>query len=289
MSWVYRRPFDYRARPTPFFLLRYAAAVARGSSDLSLTATGTITGTGALSGAAALSMGATGNLTGASALTGSTAILIDADGSIAGAGALVGTISLQFTLSASGTLQQAYSPLMYRPTRRWAAREVDYRAYTDRVVQFPLKVASGVEGVASMTLGASAVLVGQAAMAGTCSITIGADAVLLGAGSLAGATGMAFDLSGTLGATVSGGIAGAAAIQLDCAAALLGIGELIGNASLLLSASAVGSSVVSAAGTSEITLMANGALTDVSGAVIRVTTGIKRKVRVRRVLRALNG
>ena len=289
MSWVYRRPFDYRSRPTPFFLLRYAAAVAGGSCDLSLTAAGTITGTGALSGVAALSLGASGNLTGASALTGSTAILIDADGSIAGTGALVGTISLQFTLSASGTLQQAYSPLMYRPSRRWASREVDYRAYTDRVVIFPLKVATGIEGTASMTLDASAVLVGQAAIAGAGSLTFGASAVLLGAGQLAGASAMAIDLSATLGATTSGGIAGAISLQFDCAAALLGIGELTGNASLFFGASAVGSSVASVAGMSAMTLAASGALTDVSGAVIRVTTGIKRKVRVRRVLRALNG
>ena len=237
MSWVYRRPFDYRSRPTPFFLLRYAAAVARGSSDLSLTATGSITGIGALSGSASLSMGASASLTGESALIGSTAILIDADGSIAGTGALVGTISLQFTLAATGTLQQAYSPLMYRPTKRWASREVDYRAYTDRVVIFPLKVATDIEGTASLTLDASAVLVGQAAISGACSLTFGASATLLGAGHLAGASAMAFDLSATLGGTTSGGIAGAASLQFDCAAALLGIGELIGNASLSLGAS----------------------------------------------------
>ncbi len=196
-------------------------------------------------------MGASGNLTGASALTGSTAILIDADGSIAGTGALVGTISLQFTLSASGTLQQAYSPLMYRPSRRWASREVDYRAYTDRVVIFPLKVATGIEGTASMTLDASAVLVGQAAIAG--------------AGSL------------TFGATTSGGIAGAISLQFDCAAALLGIGELIGNASLFFGAAAVGSSVASVAGMSAMTLAASGALTDVSG--IGISNGAAVTVR----------
>jgi hypothetical protein len=193
---------------------------------------------------------------------------------------------MQFDLSATGTLQQAYSPLMYRPTKRWATREVDWRAYTDRLVIFPLNVSADMTGSASLVLSATGVLTGQAAASGSAAIVFGGAGTLLGAGRLAGSSALAFDLTGTLGATTSGDMAGVSALQLDAIGTLYATGALLGNAAMILSASATPSQQVAISGQASMVLGASGTIFDAgSGAIQTLPSRITLRVPRRTIAR----
>lgn len=286
MNYVYRRPFDYRRSPTHFFALRHAAGAASATAGLNLGLTGTLTGTGQLAAVCSLTMGVSATASGSTQMTASSDLTTDLSGTLLGSGALVSTISMTFDLQATGQVSSAYSPLMYRPTKRWPQREVDWRAYTDRLVIFPLNALSDITGSASLVFGMTGTLTGTAATAATAAQTITLSGTLLGAGALAAQPAMTITLSGTATGAVSGDVAASADMMLGASGTLLGTGELISVAAMQFTLAGTATKTVAMFANAGMTISLTGTLSDISGIVL-LPAKSSRIAKVRRKYRTV--
>ena len=212
--------------------------------------------------------------------------MTDLTGTLFGSGALVSSISLTFDLQATGQVSIAHSPLRYRPTKRWAQQEVDWRAYTDRMVIFPLNVPTDVTATAAMTISLGGILTGVAAMAATAAQTITLTGTLLGQGALAGTLPMTLSLSGTLSGTQSGGISGVAAMTLDLSGALTGIGALESTPLVQFVLTGTPTATVAIFATAAMQLSLSGMLTDISSGGVQPASA-RRTLRARRRFQAI--
>lgn len=167
-----------RARTRSIFVPVSAPAggAITGSSAVTITPTGALTGAGALAGTAANTITPTGTLAGAGALAGSAALAFTATGSVSGDSPVAGTAAL--TLTPTGTLTGAGELL----------------------------------GAAAVTITPTATLVGAGALAGSSAMVFGAS-LTPNTGATAGSAVLAFSATGTL--TGAGALAGTAALTLD--------------------------------------------------------------------------
>lgn len=286
MTWVYRRPFDYREKPSRLFLLLLAASAASGSSDLTFASSGTLTGDGALSGTCAIGFsvsaehGSIGNLVGSSDIAfATTAILL-------GQGALVGSSSVVVDAAAVLSASAAFNPIYQKPPVRWSRPSFDYAQAQQRLVIFPLNVPSGISGQADLSFAnTTGVLTGIASIAGSTSTVVTVSGTLLGSGELAGSIANIFTVEGVLAGTASGDISGSTATTFTPSATLTGAGSLEGTASNTFSASLAPGSIQQIVGSASILFDVSGVL--IEGQDIRVASRRKRGVRLSRSKRGL--
>lgn len=260
MSWVYRRPPDFRSKPSRLFLLLYAASAITGSADSAFATTGTLTGSGALAGVASLSFSNSATPV-PDNLIGTASLVLDASATIQGAGALAGAAAQTFATSGAPSFSTAFDVVLFKQKRRqWREQQFDYSRY-NRLTIFPLSTESTISGQCDVSFGAtSGTLVGIAATSGAVSLTTAVSGSLLGSGSLAGSSAVTFTVEGTAIGTPSGSIAGIAASIITPTATLGGIGRLEGAASSIFTCSLIQGSIVQVFGVADFAISVSGAL-----------------------------
>lgn len=139
-----------------------------GTTSISLSPTGALSGVGALSGQTSLALAPTATISATGALAAATSLSLSPTGTLQGTGVLSGTASIAFSLT--GTLQQP---------------------------------SGSMAGSTSITIAPAGVLSGAGALAGATSITFAPSGTLVDfvpAGAMSGTTSIAFTLSGNLSA-----------------------------------------------------------------------------------------
>lgn len=165
------------------------------------TGTVTLTGTGELTASAALTFGDTATLAGAGALLGASALAFGDAATLTGTGALEGSAGLVFGASASAELGgiQGASALVFGQTATLTGSGL-------------------LEGASALTFGQTATLTGAGALQGATALVLGQTADLTGTGALAGTTALLFGASMTPPTVVE--IDGAAALAFDASGTL---------------------------------------------------------------------
>jgi len=160
------------------------------------TGTVTLTGTGELTASAALTFGDTATLAGAGALLGASALAFGDAATLTGTGALEGSAGLVFGASASAELGgiQGASALVFGQTATLTGSGL-------------------LAGASALTFGQTATLTGAGALQGATALVLGQTADLTGTGALAGTTALLFGASMTPPTVVE--IDGAAALAFD--------------------------------------------------------------------------
>lgn len=268
MSWVYRRPPDFRAKPSSLFLLLYAASAITGSSSTAFANTGTITGEGALAGTASLSFSTSATWSGADVLEGTVSLVFSHSAPLQGTGALAGSASQVFANSGTASFSTAYNIAAFKQKKtRWRETPWDYSA-NNRLVIFRLSPETAISGQCDVSFsGTSGTLVGSAAVFGVVPLTTTATGALLGSGALAGSSALAFTVEGDATGTASGSVAGVAASTFTPTATLDGIGNLGGSASSVFAVSLIKGSIAQISGTADFAVSASGALIAFAGSL----------------------
>lgn len=277
MSSVFRRPHDYRAKPSRLFALLAIASATSGAAAVTITPTGAMTGSGALAGVAALGFSAEATQQ-ASNLAGITGLTLTPTGTATAVGQTAGTAALTFanTGTLSGTV--AFPTAQRFKSAKWRAPEINYRHQLDRLVVFPFSSTTGITGQADIALTPTGVLRGAGVLAGASGSVIGATGTLRGAGALLGAVAVTLTPEGDVTGTASGDITGTAALAFDASAALAGSGALAGVAANAFSPSLTTGSVQPLAGSIDLTITVSGNL--VSGVPVVIDTPRNRTIYV---------
>jgi len=180
-----------------------------GSSTLTFSQSGTLTGAGALSGSTTVTFSQSGTLTGSGALSGSSTVTFSPTSTLTGAGALVGSATFRFSpsgaIAGAGALAGS-TTVTFSPTG----------TLTD-------SASGGLTGAATLTFTPTATLTGSGALSGSTTLTFAQSGALTGAGALAGASTIAFTPSGTL-ADGGNALIGATTITFTVTGALSGTG-----------------------------------------------------------------
>lgn len=136
---------------------------------------------GAISGSSTLTFSTAGALTGAGALAGTTTLTFSPAGTLAGAGALSGSSSLTFTLSGSTGGESLIS----------GSSSLTFSA------SGALGGSGALSGSSDLAFTPSGTMAGSGALAGSSSLTFSPSAALVGSGSMAGESSLTFTVSGT--------------------------------------------------------------------------------------------
>lgn len=155
---------DGSGNDVPLLISEANPGAASGSTSLTFSTSGTLTGTGALSGSSSLTFSTAGTLAGAGALSGSTTLTFTASGNMGAPGEMSGSSSLTF--SASGTLSGA----------------------------------GAMSGASTLTFSTAGVLSGTGALSGASSLTFTASGTgsISGTVQISGSSTLTFSVSGTL-------------------------------------------------------------------------------------------
>jgi hypothetical protein len=179
MSWVFRRPADYRAKPSHLFALLAIASAASGTAAVTITPSGTITGAGALAGSCAIGFTNEATASGAN-LTGSCALAITPAATITALGQITGVSAVAFVNSASPIGSVAYPTAQRFKVTKWWVQEVRYSRQLDKLVIFPFSESTGISGQSDLVFGGAGLLRGDGALAGVAATTITPTATLRG-------------------------------------------------------------------------------------------------------------
>jgi hypothetical protein len=260
MSWIFRRPADYRVKPSPIFLLLAVASAASGAAGITITPTGAISGSGALAGSC--SIGITGDaVAGLPNLVGSSALTFDATTSQSGAAAAAGVCAIVFGGAGDMGGAQGYpTALRMAQPRRWYPAPYDFTPYQNRIIVMSLATEAGVSGQCDIIFTPIGVLRGTGPLDGAASFAFGGAGLLRGAGTLAGTAAIAITPSGPIVGTASGAITGAVALTLDGLAAPQGTGALLGIAPVLFTLTMVPGSDQPIGGSSAMIFAATGTM-----------------------------
>jgi hypothetical protein len=177
-------PLLWKAIAPPWNLPAATASGAlTGSTTVTFSQSGTLTGDGALSGSSTLAFSQSGTISGNAPITGASTITFSQAGSLVGAGALAGTSTVTFSqsgsLSGAGALSGS-TTLTFSPTATLTGN-------------------GALTGTATVTFNVTGTLTsGAGSIAGTSSIAFTAVGVLKGTGALSGSTTLTFSQVGVL-------------------------------------------------------------------------------------------
>ena len=276
MSYVFRRPDDYRVKPSPLFLLLAVASAANGTADLSLSATGTLLGSGSMSGTCSIGFTADAVTTGGN-LSGQAAGVFGGAGALTATSAAAGVCALTLDAVASPSGSVAYPTAQRQAPKRWTRPEYDFTAYQQRMLIMSLPTETGIFGQCAVIFTPVATLRATGAIAGASAATFGGAGLLRGDGALAGTAALAFTPTATLGDTPTGNVTGSASMTLDGAAAMSAAGRLIGISSSTFLASMTLGSEVPIAGVSAFAFTLTGTM---GSALVSIDTPRNRTVLV---------
>jgi hypothetical protein len=198
---------------------------------------------GAISGSTTLTFSNSGALTGAGALSGALTTAFTTAGILKGAGALSGSTALTFSTSATGRLVAA------------ASGSTSLTFSTSGA----LTGAGALSGALALAFTPSGTLTGAGALAGSSSVTFTPTGALVGSGALSGSTTLAFTTSGNLEGQQASGAS--SSFSFTASGTLTGSGALSGSASFAFTASASLGGSGALAGSTSLTFDASGVLT----------------------------
>lgn len=218
-----------------------ASGAIAGSSALVFAAgSSTLTGSGALAGSAAITFAGTPTLRGTGALAGSAALLLTGQGALTGSGALAGSAANVFansaTLTGSGALAGS-SANIFTPTATLVGSGA-LAGSAAMVFDGTLARSGDIAGTSALTFSSTAVLAGTGALSGSAALVFGGINTLTGSGALAGSSALLLDGSAVLTGTAAGDVVGSAALTITPTGVLTGAGALAGVAALTFGASA---------------------------------------------------
>jgi hypothetical protein len=261
VSWVFRRPHDYRAQlGRNLFALLAVASATSGSSAVTITLTGTITGIGALAGSCAIGF-TTQAAPGSDNCSGVAALSFVPTAAIIAVGQMTGAAAITFANSATVSGSVAYGLSQRFKAAKWRTAEVRYAHQLDKLVIFPFSESTGISGQADIAITPVATLRGTGTLAGAAPSTLSVTGTLRGTGALLGAAAVTFTPQGDLVDGASGEITGVAAFAFESNGALLGSGALAGQSALQFDASLSPGSTQPITGVAPLTLTATATLT----------------------------
>lgn len=277
MSWVYRRPFDYRPSQRlghGFRVIAFAAGAMTGTAAMSFGGTPALSGTGALATSTPLTFGGSAipTSTNPNELIGSVALQITPAGVLPGAGVLASAEPLTF--STSGTLFQtnAYQPSTWAKRRRRDDIPYDYYAWeARRITIFPYSVSTATAGIGSLAISPTGVLTASGILQGSSASAFGATASPQAGGGLAGTGPLVFTPSGTMTGTASGSIAAGQSFTFGATGTLTGAGALYGPSDMAFGATATSVSLVPPSGSASMAFTTTGRLRNASAGAGTVT------------------
>ena len=265
MTWVFRRPTDYRVKPSRLFAIVAAASATGGIADLAIGSTGSLSGTGALEGTASITLESDSAPSVNAPLEATSALLVDATATLGGISAVAGTAALTLASNATISVQAASAFQRVVKYAKWTRPPYDNSYQANRMVVFPLTEPTGILGQADISFTPVGVLRGTAAVAASADLAFDGLGLLSGAGSLVGTAGIAITPTALATGVASGAMAASAALLLDTSGSVLGAGSLAGSADLVMGASMVTSFVQQISGDSALTIAALGDLRDFAG------------------------
>jgi len=241
VSHVFRRPTDYRVKPSPLFLLLAIASAANGTADITITPTGTLGGSGSLAGTCSIGLTAEAASTGGN-LSGTAAGVFGAAATLNAGSAAAGVCALTFSNSAAPSGDVAYPISQRKSVRRWAQPPYDFTSYQQRMVIMSLATETGIFGQADIIFTPTATLRATGALAGAAGATFGGTGTLRGSGAFAGSSDIAFTPEGDLDDTPTGDLAGASSLVFDGSADIVATGAFFGaSANTVVAAASLGS------------------------------------------------
>lgn len=232
-----------------------------GSTSISLSPAGRLTGAGVLRGSSTVSLSPAGRLTGAGALAGSSTITISPSGRLLGAGALRGTSTITLSPTAFGKVLvpiSGASTISLSPAAFLRGLVAISGASTISFnVSGLLGAISPISGVSTITISPSGRLTGAGALRGNSSISLSPTATLTASAALAGLA--TITLSPSAFGQVSVPISGVSTITISPTGRLTGAGALAGNTTIAFAPTATITGAAKLAGTATITLNASAA------------------------------
>lgn len=268
MTWVYRRPFDYRPQNRlghDFRAILYAAGALAGTASLTFSESAALTGTGELAASEALTLGASG-IPGSgnpNAIEGAGALTFGQNATLSGSGALVGVGAIDLGASSAPSGSNAYQPSQWSKKRR----NIDpppfdyYQWAANRWTIFPYTVSTQTAGIGSVAIGANAVARGTGRLASAANPRFTVTGTITGAGALVGTAGNVFGVgTAALLNGASGSITAQQGFTFGGSGTLRGVGNLYGPADLDFTASATTQTLVPPSGSGELILGATGTL-----------------------------
>lgn len=279
MSWIYRRPADYRAKPSNLFALLAVASATSGTAAVSIAATGTMTGSGAMAGSASITSDASATPLG-STLAGTIGITASAVAAPTALGQMTGSADWAFANSGVLAGDVAYQlNIRHRPVRRLVLQPW-YSHQQDKLVIFPYSQAAGIGGQSDLAFTPTGTLRATGKLIGALAQTLGATGSLTAAGALAGTAAITITPTGDCADGASGAVTGVSALAFTASATALAEGALSGVAAAVFDAVIATGSITQISGESVMLLSVSGTIRGLTiGAVTR--TPRSRTVHVR--------
>ncbi len=259
MTWVYRRPPDYRAKPSALFAILAVASSASGTAAVTVTPTGALTGVGALAGVASITITPTGATAGSNC-SGVVALTLTPLGAATAIGQMTGSSALVFANSATPIGEASYPlSLRYKPAK-WRAREISYTHQLDRLTLFPLNEATGISGQCDISIGGTATLRASGVLAGSSAVFFGGTPTLVGTGAAAGACAITITPTAAASGTASGAVTGTATFTFGAQGTVLATGRLSGVSAGTFGSTLAPGSIQPITGYADMTFAASGIL-----------------------------
>lgn len=210
-----------------------------GSTTITITPTGAMTGRGSIAGAATVTIAPTAALIGRGAVAGAASFAITPTAAISGVGLLTGSTSLSLTPTGAMTGRGALTgsvAISLAPSAALVGKGAIAGSTAFSITPAGAVVGSGqVAGSASLSLSPVGVLSGVGAISGSADLAIASTGTLSGTGAISGAASITFSLSGSFGTFED--IAGSASFALSASGGMSGYGAVSGSLAFSLSAS----------------------------------------------------
>jgi hypothetical protein len=278
MSWVYRRPFDYRPQNRlghGFRAILYAAGSMAGVASITTSSAANLGGTANLAAAESLTLTASAVpiSTNPNELIGSAPLQFGRNALLRGTGALLAAEPLTFSGSATLSGTNSFQPGAWPKRRRWDLPRFDYHQWDNRRwTIFPYSVNTQTAGIGSVAISGNALIRGTGRLIGVTAPRFTGSGSMVGAGSLAGNV-SAFSISGsgTLLDGADGSITADGGWGFSVTGTLTGSGAMYGPADLRFTVSATSQVLVPPSGNANPRFGATGTLRNASAGAGEVT------------------
>lgn len=271
MSWVYRRPFDYRPSQRlghGFRVIAFAAGAMAGTASLDFGQAAALGGTGALATSEALTLTASAIPINANpnAAEGVAPLVFGQSAVLTGAGAMAGAGALDFGGSAAPSSANSYQQFMWAKRRRRDDIPYDYYAWErNRWIIFPYTVSTQTAGIGSVALSGNALLRATGRLAGNASPRFVTSGTANAGGGLTASEALTFGVgTAALLNGASGAITAGQSFEFSASGTLTGVGNVYGPADLSFDGSATWQSLVPPSGNAALDFSASGVLRNIS-------------------------